>query len=352
MTPSPRFTLRDLPLAARLTLAAFLIAVGLGYGSALVQLHFQHATPGRALPGMDDVIRKFHGDPDAAHRVSTLQRLIETPGHEDVPFTGAGSMARAFTTRSSDFNSATRRRARAEVETEREGERLALLAFVKDGLKKPQFDADALPRPAELADHPLTAEFMNADGTIKIKALFTERCVRCHQPDGDDTKAAKFPLDKWEQIQEYAKIDATSGAMSLPALTQSTHAHLLTFAVLWAVTGLVIAFSSYPAWIRNWLAPIVLVAQVADIACWWLARLDGDIGVMFAMAIMVTGGIVGVGVLLQILLGLFDLFDAPGKVVLVILLLVAGYEGYVLMQNVITPQLQKEQNAKAAAKAE
>ena len=101
-------------------------------------------------------------------------------------------------------------------------------------------------------------------------------------PDGDDSQAAKFPLDKFEQIQEYAKVEANAGAMSLPALTQSTHAHLLTFAVLWAVTGLVIAFSSYPGWIRNWLAPIVLAAQVADVACWWLARLDGSLGVHFA----------------------------------------------------------------------
>src|SRR5438105_1777321 len=104
MTPSTRITIRDLPLAARLVLAVFLIAVGLGYGSALVQLHFHHAPPGTALPSIDDVVRKFHGDPNPANRVSTLQRLIETPAGEDVPFNGSGSMARAFTTKSSDFS--------------------------------------------------------------------------------------------------------------------------------------------------------------------------------------------------------------------------------------------------------
>ena len=46
-TAPERLTLRALPLAARLVLAVFLIAVGLGYGSALVQLHFQHASPGQ-----------------------------------------------------------------------------------------------------------------------------------------------------------------------------------------------------------------------------------------------------------------------------------------------------------------
>jgi hypothetical protein len=347
MIPPARITLHDLPLAARLVLAVFLIAVGLGYGSALVQLHFQHATPGSALPSIDDVVRKFHGDPDPAHRVSTLQRLIETPARDDVPFNASGSMARAFTTKSSDFSREIKKRPRAEVERERETERQALLAFVKVGLKKDVFDADAMPKPSALADQPITAEFLNGDGTIKIKALFTERCVRCHAPDGDDAQAAKFPLDKFDHLQEYAKVDAGAGTMSLPALTQSTHAHLLTFAVLWAVTGLVIAFSSYPAWIRNWLAPIVLIAQVADVACWWLARLDGNFGVHFAQAIVVTGGIVGIGLALQIVLGLFDLFGAVGKAILVALMLLTGYGGYVLKVNVLDPQLVKEQATKA-----
>jgi hypothetical protein len=342
MIPTPQIALRDWPLAARLVLATFLIAVGLGYGSALVQLHFQHATPGRALPSIDDVVRKFHGEPDPAKRVSTLERLIATPGHDDIPFTGAGSMAKAFTVKSSDFSRETRRRSRTEVEREREGERQLLLAFVRGGLDQQVFAADSMPRPENQRDQPFTGDFLNADGSVKVKSLFTERCVRCHQADGDDAQAAKFPLDKFEQIQQYARVDESAGVMSLPALTQSTHAHLLTFAVLWAATGLVIAVSSYPAWIRNWLAPIVLVAQIADVACWWLARLEGDTGVMFAKAIVVTGGIVGVGLGLQILLGLFDLFGKAGKAILVLLLLAAGFGGYTLYDRVLAPQLVKE----------
>ena len=42
---SPPWTLHKLPLAARMSLACFLISVGVGYFSALVQLHFQHAAP-------------------------------------------------------------------------------------------------------------------------------------------------------------------------------------------------------------------------------------------------------------------------------------------------------------------
>src|SRR6516162_659884 len=60
----PRFTLRELPFSARLTLALFLVSVGLGYGAALVQIHFQHASPGEFMPSAQDVVVKFHGDPD------------------------------------------------------------------------------------------------------------------------------------------------------------------------------------------------------------------------------------------------------------------------------------------------
>jgi oxygen-independent coproporphyrinogen-3 oxidase len=55
-----RFTLRTLPLAVRLVLAVFLLSVGAGYCAGLVQLHFQHASPGKLLPGADDAVRAYH----------------------------------------------------------------------------------------------------------------------------------------------------------------------------------------------------------------------------------------------------------------------------------------------------
>src|SRR4051794_14920895 len=85
-----RITLRDLPLAARLTLSVFLISVGIGYTSALVQLHFAQAKPGELLPDTEDAAHNFHGMPG----VGTLERLIRTP--ENRPFNASGSMRAAF----------------------------------------------------------------------------------------------------------------------------------------------------------------------------------------------------------------------------------------------------------------
>src|SRR5262245_15036217 len=208
----PRFTLRELPFSARLTLALFLVSVGLGYGAALIQIHFQHASPGEFMPSAHDVVVKYHGDPDPAKRVSTLQRLMEAG--EGPSFNGSGTMAPAFTTRSNSWRSELRQRPEAELRREREGERDAVLLWLKEGVSQAAYDADRLPLPVSWGDKPVTAEFKTDDGAVKIKSLLAERCVRCHQKDSDDQNAANYPLDNYAAIAKYTRVESSPGAMS------------------------------------------------------------------------------------------------------------------------------------------
>jgi hypothetical protein len=98
-------------------------------------------------------------------------------------------------------------------------------------------------------------------------------------------------------------------------------------------------------WIRNGLAPSVLIVQIVDIACWWLARLDGQVGIAFAKAIVATGSVVGVALGSQILLGLFDLFGKIGKVLIVLLVLLAGFGSFLLNEHVFQPHLNQERES-------
>src|SRR5262245_41222701 len=129
----PRWTLRDLPLSARVTIAAFLISVGVGYFSAIVQLHFQHAEPGSMLPTGKDAVRIFHGHtgPDP---ISAFERLLLE--EENKSFNGSGQMVAAFTKRSEpSLKSEVKKRANPrrggkkrpldEVEKELRAERMA-----------------------------------------------------------------------------------------------------------------------------------------------------------------------------------------------------------------------------------
>jgi hypothetical protein len=345
-TSTPRFVLRDLPLAARLVLAAFLISVGLGYVSALVQLHFQHATAGKVLPELDDTVKAYHGMPG----VSQFERLLEAD--ENKPFNGSGTMRPAFTTRSAPSwerninklakdKNIKRREAETILRGQREGERQALLEWVRAGADRKSFEENSFPLPPSWGDRPITPDMVDTgpgnQRIVRIATIVEKRCARCHSENVSNV-ANQYPLDTYDDVQIYCEVKTTGGGMSLKKLAQSTHAHLLSFAVLYGMTGLIFAFTSFPGLLRGFLGPLPLVAQVVDVGCWWLARLDP----MYAKAIVFTGAIVAISLLLQILLTLFNLFGRVGKTVLFLLLLASVLWGYLLNEKVVTPYLQRE----------
>src|SRR5579884_3409440 len=198
---SPRsVTLGELPLPARLTLAVFLLSVGIGYVSALVQLHFQHATPGDLLPSPEDAVRVFHGDTGGQQKSKIEQLLPED--YQGKKMNGSGQMTAAFYNHSEDYKDAIAQRARelakkqgvkkpdqaikgaatAEVDLERNGERLAMIAWVRAGAKETEFNEDSFPLPQEIAKLPITRTMLVEQNgeiveprAVKIQTLFQER---------------------------------------------------------------------------------------------------------------------------------------------------------------------------------
>jgi hypothetical protein len=350
-SPAPRWTLRNLPLAARLCLSAFLIAVGLGYLSALVNLHFQEAKPSEILPGEEDVVSIYSGK----SQVSQWERLLVA--HPSLPFNGQGSMRRAMTgakvagykrdvknkAKALNLDLAIPKQARqaeAAVQEDLDGERLSLIAWVKAGPDRKAYEDDAYVRGPKLAGHPIMPRFLNEDGSVKIKTIIHDRCARCHSTEVGGP-GALFPLEEFDQIAVYTSIEKSTGK-SLPKLAMTTHVHLLSFAVLYALTGLALALSSCPGWVRVPIAPLALIASVVDVAFWWAARLEDPYGPMFAKLIPVTGAVLAVSLLLQIVLSLFSMFGNVGKVLLLLLFVGAGAGGYVVKERYIDPHILHE----------
>jgi hypothetical protein len=375
-----RYTLRDLPLSAKLVLTAFLISVGIGYLWAMAQIHFKHSSPGQHMPTVEDLVARFSGvpwplepkpepaaggakNPDEQPigevngdqpRVVKIKSILDSrcarchkPGADqaDKPLTNfeeikkflspiradpkgrmhrmltdrreeweSKSMAQAFFEKSADWPEDSESQ-KAE-EPKREAERVAVMAWLEAGAPQAQYEANAFPLPAGKAFNSMARKW-----------------IASVAGNGGAAHAAPGP-DKWKE--------AKSRQMSVTGLTQSTHAHLLTFSLLWAATGLIFAFTSYPGILRGTLAPLVLVAQVADVACWWLARLEPPAGPYFAIAILGTGLVVGLGLTLQIVLSLWNMYGAKGKAVLVFLFLAGAFAFGVTYVKVIEPQLEDE----------
>jgi cytochrome c553 len=362
--PAPaHFSLRDLPLPAKLVVTCFLLAVGLGYTSAMVQLHFKDSRSGQPMPTVEDVVLKFTGKRkrlagEGEHPRSQLVTLVTAaPG---LPFNGTGTMAPAFTTRDGGEFSKVSRGGEAQqkkLQAERDGERDAVVLWAEspEQVRKDAYDTDHFgPKPGQ-EPKAITPGFRNTDGAVKIRSVIEARCARCHKKDGDDSAAGDYPLTTYAELQKYLTAPpAATGdwvkvqeGMSLDKLTQSTHAHLLSFAVLFALTGLVFAFTSYPTSVRCVLGPLALVAVVTDVVFWWLARLSDGYGVYFAMGVLGTGGLVGIGLCGQIVLSLWNMYGPKGKVVLVGVFALGAAAGALVYLNIIHPGLE-EKRAKLA----
>ena len=369
MSAPAALTLRDLPLPAKVVITCFLLAVGLGYTTAMVQLHFQDSKSGQPMPTPADVVLKFTGKkwsttPPVAP-VSTFVGLITAP--ESEPFNGVGTMAPAFTTKSDSKFLATQRGAEVDhirTVAERRGERDVLVQWAKAApeARKKAYDDDhfglAVPPTA------ITAKFMAADTAIMVKSIIEVRCARCHRvQDSDDSNAANYPLETYAQIDKYLAVnpskpfreggdwvDSGKPAIGLDKLTQSTHAHLLSFAVLFSLTGLVFAFTSYPCVVRCVVGPWVLIAIVTDVAFWWLARLSDGYGVYFALGVLGTGGAAGLGLGAQITLSVWNMYGRKGKAVVLLIFAVGGLLLGLVGKAVILPGL--EEKAAERKKAE
>jgi hypothetical protein len=357
-TPTPtHFTIRDLPLPAKIVITCFLLAVGGGYTAAMVQLHFQDSKSGEAMPTVHDVVLKFTGkkwfETDPPRPVSKLEKLVMGP-IEGAPWNGSGSMAPAFFAKDGgSYNRAIKEKPgeKERIDAERNGEREALTLWMNApaDVRKKAYEEDKFHVPA---DKPITGEYRLPDGSVKVKTILFDRCERCHGKGADQEK---MPLETYDQVAKYMEVPGSLSVppgggwvkieepISLEKLTQSTHAHLLSFAMLFSLTGLVFAFSSYPLALRCILGPWVLLAVVADVTLWWLARLsDGKCGPYFAMAIIGTGGAAGMGLAAQITLGVFNMYGRTGKcLIALVFLLGAGCLGLVYL-NQIEPGLAKK----------
>ncbi len=328
------WNIRHLPLAARLTISLFLVSVGLGYLAGLVQLHFAHAKSGELLPTGQDALDLYHGA--AGQPQSKMEKLLLAP--ETAPFNGNGTMRPAFFDKSSGWKRLISKRPEKEIREERETEIQALLVWLRHGAPKGPFEQDQWPMPPELQKLKWSDEFIVTEDKsqfIKLRSLFEERCTRCHRQGGADAKAEKFVLETYEQLEPHV-LPQASQAMSLAKLAMTTHAHWLSFAVLFGLTGLLFSLTCYPCWLKVLLAPLTLLAQMVDISFWWLARVHA---VFAHPGILISGAIVGISLGLQIILTLFSLYGKKGKAVLVLLLLIAGFGGFMAKQFVIDPYI-------------
>ncbi len=265
--------------------------------------------------------------------MSKLEALIMGP--EDVDLKpGATSMGKAFFMGDPDYRKKVEKDPASEPRLHelRQGDRLGLQAWINlpDDQRRQAFEDNDMELPAAIAAHPITHQDPNHH--LHVQELIQDRCGKCHAAEGQLGNKVLKEYDDFRDVLVVPPVGHTSRQMSTESLAQTTHLHLLSFCMLWMLTGAIFAFSSYWKWLRCIVAPLVLLAQIADVSFWWLARQTGPyqilgwtlplpnpIGPYFALGIIGTGALVGLGLLLQIVLSLWDMYRWSGRMVLLVL---------------------------------
>ncbi len=292
-----------LPRPTRLLLGAFLSICGLGYCVVFVLAYLQVTSPNSVWPDFRELDGIFFG---RAKPISPLERLLEAT---EGPMNRAGTMRPAFTDQSIDWDLLTQNMTaeeKAALAAEREGERLALLEWVRSGFSREAYEADEFRWDDTVPARPITAKYLvtgqsspdqEAPSQVRIRSLVTDRCASCHSENGRSEHARWIPLDTFDDIERQCRPED----VARPTWVIASLVALLPLALL---TGPVFYLTNTPGRTRLFLTVLPLAALVAAVGCLLL----GQPGTHFIYVLVGATVVAAIGVLLQIAASLGELF--------------------------------------------
>jgi hypothetical protein len=292
MDRASRLTLRQLSRPIRTSLAVLLATAAIGYLAAASMAYFEVTSPASTWPDFKVLDRVFFGAREKP--VSPIERLLESM---EGPMNSGGTMRPAFTTESTGWSTLIENMPAdklAALTAQREGERLALLDWVRSGADRTAYEADDY----QVSDS--TASSANSPH-VRIRTIINDRCATCHSENGRNDKARSFPLDTYDNIQPH-----TVPEPILAPQTPWLIASLLALAPLALVSGAIFWFTAHPRAARVALTAIPPAALGAVLSCWLL----GQPGTLTTSLLLVAAAVAAVGTMIQIVASLNDLFVA------------------------------------------
>jgi hypothetical protein len=268
------FRLARLTVPAKLLMTFFLLIVGPGYLFGVANIMFQHQDAdledGLTL---DDMKRTFHG----------LKKTIQPEDKVTVD-----SMMLEQVREGGDM--------REYLEEGGQPAIRGLIKWLENEAKEEEFVTVGLVEP----DDP------------SAQSIITDQCVSCHNSDGGDMEDIPYAATaddeaEYELVMETATAEVTRERLEPETLELAptgeeelvhiTHAHILTIPVFTLLVGVLFLMTGFGPVVKFLLAPLPMLAVMADIGSWWLARYSEP----FIYVIAAAGAVFGATYALQIL---------------------------------------------------
>lgn len=141
----------------------------------------------------------------------------------------------------------------------------------------------------------------NEEEYIKTVAPILNRdCILCHSPEINPSLP---DLTTYKGVMEVAEAKSAS----LPSLVKVSHIHLFGIAFILFFTGKIFILTDINPILKRTIVAIPFVAMVIDILSWYITTVIP----MFAYVVVISGGLLGVSMGLQILISLYQMWLYP-----------------------------------------
>jgi hypothetical protein len=298
--------LRQLSRFVRCLLSAIVIVAGLGYVMTVAMAYLAITPPSTLFPDIrefDRVVFKSRRNPP-----SLIERLLEAT---DGPMNRRGSMRSAFTDQSVGWEELTQTMTaeeKAVVMTEREGERLAVLAWVHSGPSQEAYESDDFQLNVTFGTCPITAKYLiteerpldqRAQKHVRIRSILADRCATCHGENGRNEHAQWIPLDTFEAIERKCRPEDDTNPHSIWLI--ASLAGLLPLVLL---IGPLYCFTNTPLQSRRFVTIPTVAALIVTIVCSLLGRQGSySVYLLLGAAVVTTVGamIQGTAILTELL---------------------------------------------------
>jgi hypothetical protein len=292
--------LQQLSVMIRRTLALVLAAGAIGYLALLATTYLQVTSPSSLLPDVYEIDRLLFR---VERPVSRIEQLLEATGGE---MSGGGTMRPAFTDESTGWEELTKRMTAdelAKLTAEREGERTALLDWVRTGARREAYESDVHLVSNSAAVTAITARYsLSDDGPmrIRIRSLINDRCATCHSENGRHDTARFIPMDTYDSILPRTQPEAVRMPQKVwlfASLLGLLPLGLLSSAIFWR--------SSHPRHVRRLLIVVPSIALGMALAIW----VSGQQGGYSIHTLLGLAACAAIGTFVQIAVSLSELIS-------------------------------------------
>ncbi len=229
--------LSQLPTVLKILITMFLFVMGTGYLVAMVNLHLTYSlADGKPGLTVDDLKRAFYGD----RKNTRLAAKID-----------GGSMEQFLT---------------------KPGDKEKILNWIQDGATE--------------------------DGFKQIQSIFTENCIRCHNPIG----VSSFrPLTSYQEVLQVTKIDRGE---PVALWARVAHTHIQSIGLIFFSLGMIFSFTALSDKIKIALVILPFTALVLDFTARFLAKYHEN----FVYIMLLTGALMGLSFAAMTLVSLYELW--------------------------------------------